>query len=313
VRRLLSGGAILAGVLATAVWLSRFATRWLEVVQLRIELPDLPERWTGVRIAHLSDFHVGANGTSMVMMADVKRAVARFEPDVVALTGDYYDQGVPIGSNDLFANWPTGAQIFAVLGNHDFRGSGKQLAAVIAELEAGGAVVLRNEARAFSLRGATAWVVGVDDPFTWRADETRAFAMLPSTAPALLMLAHSPAAISAIPVGRVGLMLAGHTHGGQVRVLTSGRIPFVRVIRRLRGTPPRRESSAFRGMHWPRGALVVISNGLGVTKLPLRVRTRPQLILIELAPAASDGLACDDAKRYVHRLNPLPRLLRPLS
>jgi hypothetical protein len=58
---------------------------------------------------------------------------------------------------------------------------------------------------------------------------------------------------------------------------------------------------------------VVISNGLGVSKLPWRFRTRPQVILIELAQAGTDGPACDDVSRYVQRLNPVPFWLRWLS
>jgi predicted MPP superfamily phosphohydrolase len=308
------GLALAAGLSALlAVYTLCVAPRWLRVERLRIALPGLPAAWRGVRIAQLADPHAGARGVPLDMLLRARQAALDFQPDIVALTGDYYHDGRRVSAPGLYARWPAGVRVFAVLGNHDFRAGEEQLAEVERELEDGGARVLRNTALEIELRGEAAWVVGVDDPFTFRADERLAFQQLPPDEEALLFLAHSPAAVEALPLGRARLTLAGHTHGGQLRLLPSGRTPGVGLLRRLLGAGPRRETTLYRGRHWRRGTLLIISDGLGLSQLPARFRTRPTVLLLELAQAPASGAACDDAARYVTVQNPQPRWARWLT
>jgi uncharacterized protein len=276
-------------------------------------LPGLPEAWRGVRIAHLSDLHAGARGVSLPMLLAAREAALNFAPDIVALTGDYYHDGRRVNAPGLYARWPDSAQVFAVLGNHDYRAGAEALAEVERELAESGARLLRNTALEFELRGRAAWVVGVEDPFTFRADEQLAFGQLPSDAEALLFLSHSPAGVDELPVGRARLTLSGHTHGGQLRLLPSGRTPGVGLLRRLLGAGPRRETTLYRGRHWLRGTLLIISDGLGMSQLPGRFRTRPTVLLLELDSAPVNGAACDDAARFVTVENPQPRWARWLT
>jgi predicted MPP superfamily phosphohydrolase len=297
----------LLAVLTTAlgaIYTFRIAPRWLRVERLRVALPGLPDAWRGVRIAHLSDLHAGARGVPLPMLLEARQAALEFEPDIVALTGDYFHDGRRVSAPGLYASWPDSAQVFAVLGNHDYRAGAAGLAEVERELADGGACLLRNTAHEFELRGRSAWVVGVDDPFTFRADERLAFQHLPPEAEALLFLAHSPAGVDELPVGRARVTLSGHTHGGQLRLLPSGRTPGVGLLRRLLGAGPRRESTLYRGRHWRRGTLLIISDGLGMSQLPGRFRTRPTVLLLTLDNAPASGVACDDATRYVTVENP---------
>jgi predicted MPP superfamily phosphohydrolase len=264
----------------------------------------LPEAWDGVRIAHLSDFHVGSAGVSLDRLWAARRIAESFEPDVVALTGDFFDEGAYGDSHGLFVEWPGTASVFAVIGNHDSRAGDTPLDELVQHLAEGGVTVLRNDARAIDLRGHAAWIVGVDDPHTWLADEERAFAALPEDTEALLYLAHSPATEATMPIGRVRVVLCGHTHGGQFRILPSGRIPLINWLRRLKGTGAMNDPAISRGVHWRKGAIVVISNGLGLSQLPGRFLARPQLILIELGGLPDDARGCDDSRRYVKRLSP---------
>jgi predicted MPP superfamily phosphohydrolase len=156
-------------------------------------------------------------------------------------------------------------------------------------------------------------VVGVEDPFTFRADERLAFQQLPPDAEALLFLSHSPAGVDELPVSRARVSLSGHTHGGQLRLLPSGRTPGVGLLRRLLGAGPRRESTLYRGRHWRRGTLLIISDGLGMSQLPGRFRTRPTVLLLELERAPVSGVGCDDATRYVTVMNPQPWWARWLT
>ncbi|MEX1158260.1 MAG: metallophosphoesterase [Thermomicrobiales bacterium] len=307
---LIGSVATLAGAVAAyATWI---APRWLEIVRIKVAVPALPNEWIGLRIAHLSDFHAGG-GVPLDLLRRAKAIALGDEPDIVALTGDFYNGGQVRDVGDLFSDWPGAESVVAVLGNHDHRGPQADQERLLDELSRAGVEVLGNRAINLPVRGLPAWIVGVDDPFSWKMDEEQAFSELPTEADALLYLAHSPVAATTLPVGRVRLMLAGHTHGGQVRLVPDGRIPFVSLARRLRGAPQRPDPELHRGLHWVRGAVLIISNGLGVSKLPWRFRTRPQVVLIELERASSYGPACDDARRYVRRLNPGPCWLRWLS
>lgn len=308
----LAPGSIIVGVLGWC-YVFRIAPRWLETVRLRIGVPYLPADWAGVRIAHLSDLHVGGRGVRLEMLWRARRIAEAFEPDVIAITGDFYDHGRSAPDGGLFAGWPEGTNVFGVLGNHDLLGNQSDVAALLQRLGDGGIHMLRNEAAHICLRGRGAWLVGVDDPFTFRSDLSTALDGMPDDADALLLLAHSPAVVHDLPVGRARLVLSGHTHGGQIRLVPSGRVPFVGLLRRMQHEPPRNDPPFFRGVHWLRGGLVMVSDGLGMSELPMRFRTRPQVLLIELIPAAVDGSACDDAERYVERLNPVPLLLRWFS
>jgi hypothetical protein len=68
-----------------------------------------------------------------------------------------------------------------------------------------------------------------------------------------------------------------------------------------------------RGQHWHAGALIVISDGLGQSTVGARLRTRPELILLELDEAPLEGPACDEAERYVTYQGDESRLLRWLT
>ncbi|HYI14086.1 MAG TPA: metallophosphoesterase [Thermomicrobiales bacterium] len=312
IRSLIATVPILATLAGVIVYTRRIAPRWLEVVRLRVALPGLPNAWVGLRIAHLSDFHAGGE-IPLDFLQHAKVVALAESPNIIALTGDFYNAGQPGVVGDLFTTWPDDVPVFAVLGNHDHRATGANLAGLLGELSASDVEVLRNRAVEINLRGLPAWIVGVDDPFSWLMDEEAAFGALPASAGALLYLAHSPVAAQTVPTGRARLMLSGHTHGGQVRLVPNGRVPFVTLARRLRGSPARPDPDIHRGVHWLRGTVVVISHGLGVSKLPWRFRTRPQVILIDLARASEDGPACDSVDRYVTRLNPQPVWLRWLS
>jgi predicted MPP superfamily phosphohydrolase len=297
-RRVALVGALLAAAVGW-LYMFRIAPRWLRVVRLHIAVPALPAAWEGVRIAHLTDFHAGGPGVPTELLWRARRAALDFQPDVIALTGDFYHDGQPVDTGGLWRDWPDGVPVVAALGNHDYRGGEDNLTALLAELSAAGVRVLRNTVECIQLRGRSAWVVGVEDPYTFRADEVAAFAALPAGEEALLYLAHSPAVITTLPVGRARLVLSGHTHGGQIRLLPSGRVPLLGLLRRVIATGPRREAPVFRGWHWRRGAVLLISDGLGLSQIPARFRTRPEVLLIELTTASLDGPDCDVVDRYV--------------
>lgn len=310
-KRFLIVGGSLAGLLA--VYMTVIATRWLRVTSLRVALPALNPAWRGLRIALLTDFHAGGKRVSLGMLQQAKEQALAVEPDLVVLGGDFFDEGRAAAVGDLYTSWPDGVPVVAVIGNHDYRGGAGHLAGLLDDLRDAGIRVLRNDAVSLDLRGCPAWIAGVDDPHTRRDDVSRALGCIPVGETALLMAAHSPTSAFDLPAGRVGLLLAGHTHGGQIRLLPSGRVPFIQQIRWLKGLRPQPPLPYVRGQHWHRGTVIVISDGLGQSTLGARFRTRPEVVLLELDQAPPDGPACDDAARYVTYQGDESRLLRWLT
>ena len=162
-----------------------------------------------LRVVHLSDVHAGPT-TPRALLDEVVETAHRLAPDLLCLTGDYVNAGRRFLPR--LAEWVERlpGDKLAVLGNHDHLAGAE---AVTEALTAGGAEVLRN--RAVVRAGLT--VVGVDDGFTRRDDVVAAFAGVESPERALV-LAHFPP--TAEKVASVGgrLVLAGHTHAGQVEL-----------------------------------------------------------------------------------------------
>jgi uncharacterized protein len=291
----------------------RLAPRWLHVLHIRVRLPGLPDEWRGVRIAHLSDFHAGNRAVPLDLLFRAREAALAFNPEVIAITGDFFHRGKAVPVDGLYGNWPKSAHVLAVLGNHDYRSGGEDLDELLRDLQREGVRMLHDEAITIRLRGRDAWVVGVNDPYSWHANQEVAFAQLPDGDDALLYLAHAASVLKSMQTGRVRLLLTGHTHGGQVRVLPSGKIPMMNLIRMVLNEPPRDDPDIYHGIHWQKGAVVVVSNGIGMSQLPARIRTRPQVILIELDQVSESDLPCDDVRRYVEEVDPEPRLWRWFS
>jgi hypothetical protein len=168
--------------------------------------------WHGerrVRVVQLTDIHVGPT-TPTRLLDRVVEIVGALDHDVVVLTGDYVNASCMFVSRitDLVRELPK--PCVAVLGNHDHW---TNAARVTRALEAGGARVLRNE----TTKIGELEIVGVDDGRSGHADVALAFGscFAPERA---LVLTHTPTTAEIIAATRAPLVLAGHTHAGQVDV-----------------------------------------------------------------------------------------------
>src|SRR3954451_9494995 len=90
-------GALAGGCLAVSLvgYGSGVERRWLAVTQQQVVLPDLPSAWDGVRLVHLSDFHLGARGSPGPMLRRAIAITRALRPDLIVLTGDFSDDGRP--------------------------------------------------------------------------------------------------------------------------------------------------------------------------------------------------------------------------
>lgn len=233
---------------------------------LTIAAPGLRRAHDGLKIAHLTDLHLGA----LTPNRRVTRAIELandFRPDLVVMTGDYlcYDaRGLSLVRRHLEG---IEAPTFCVLGNHDHWVAPQQTRRVLEHL---GYRVLQNERAALDLGGETLFIVGVDDLVTESHDIERAFSGLPKNA-SRLVLAHVPCTVDLVGHLPPALMLAGHTHGGHVN------LPF--LTRRLMG---RANGRYLAGLFEANGWRLFVNRGVGGAGCPIRVNAPSEVALITL-------------------------------
>ena len=259
--------ATLAGVL----WAFWFEPASLAVVEERIEL-----RWPArgpVRIAILTDLHVGSpfNGIGKLRLI-VDRANAE-HPDLICILGDLVIQGVLggrfVAPEHIAAELKrlrAAAGVFAVLGNHDAWLNHER---VREALEQNGIRVLEEKAVRLETRVGPLWLAGISDLWTGRADIKTALAGIEHDGAPVILLTHNPDVFPAVP-DQVVLTLAGHTHGGQVRVPLWGRpiVPSAFGQRFAAGHVVERDRHLF------------VATGLGTSILPVRFRVPPAITML---------------------------------
>ena len=183
------------------------------VTHIDVHIAELDPRHDGVKIAHLSDLHLGKLTPRAHVRAAIDAANAA-KPDLVALTGDYVCWRR--SEIELIPEQLAGLQarrVFAVLGNHDYFTWNQ---CVTDGLGRCGYEVMKNVSTAVPINGATLQLVGVDDPVTRHHDVRAAFAGVGHGT--RVVLCHSPDLAPALAARGSDVVLSGHTHGGQMFV-----------------------------------------------------------------------------------------------
>lgn len=255
----------LAGLVALAAVVAAYA--WFEAGWVRLRVRELPVRGLlpeldGLRVAHLSDFHLGVPSRGRRAVERAVGWVADRQPDLVAVTGDLLSR--PRGEQELLALLARLPAPYIVLGNHDYAISRDPFSrpAELGRLEHG--TLLVDDARVVELRGKRVELAGVD-PRTWLQRKRSAFD--DPGADLRILLCHFPGALDTVPAGRWDLILAGHLHAGQI-VLPYG---FGKLL------------LAHPGARYPEGVFerggttMHVSPGLGTTFVPFRFFARPEV------------------------------------
>lgn len=262
------GGFALASVVFNAAVVT---PRRLQIRDVPLALAGWPASLDGMRVAVISDLHAGSPWVGLQRVRTLVDRVVAARPDLVLLLGDYLAD-VAFGSHlepeplarVLAGLTAAGAPAVAVLGNHDWYAGGRR---VRQAFEAAGLPVL--EESAISVLGSRLWIAGVGDLWERSPSVPAALTGIPAGAPVLL-LTHNPDVIADVP-DSVSLVLAGHTHGGQVRVLGRG-------VHRI---------SERTGNRWSRGwyprERLYISSGIGSSIVPLRT-VAPEVPILVLSP-----------------------------
>jgi predicted MPP superfamily phosphohydrolase len=249
------------------------------VRRLELAIPGWPSWPRPLRIAFLSDFHTGSHAGDVARLEAIVAEAASFAPDVALFGGDYINMQ-PLGGGRVpprriaavLARLDAPCGRFAVLGNHDFYYDPQ---AVTDALRDHGIIVLNDERSTFAFGHGTVHMVGVPDAHVTRAEPRALLAALPDEP--TLVLAHDPVWFAHLPAGP-HLMLAGHTHGGQIR------LPGIGIISNA-SKAPRRWS---HGVVVEDGRHLYVTSGLGTSTLPLRIGVPPEYAVIDVVGAGRD-------------------------
>lgn len=267
-------GILVALGLAITGWAYWTAIADPVVREAEVALPGWPEGARPVRVVLLSDLHVAGPDMPPSRLARIVGQVNALRPDIVLIAGDLVsDKRVATHIYSMAeAVAPLAAlraryASVAVLGNHDhWRDAGEARRA----LRDAGVILLENGAVPV---GPLA-IGGLDDDFTDRADLPATLAAMRRLPGARILISHSPDPFPDVP-GDIGLMLAGHTHCGQIR------LPIV-------GAPATMSEHGQRyacGVIRENGRILIVTAGLGTSGLPLRLGAIPDLWLVRIGPA----------------------------
>jgi hypothetical protein len=208
------GGAIAVSAVAVSQ-----ALRALHIKRVEVKLDRLPPAHDGLKIAQLTDIHVGST-IRREFVEEMVRKTNALNPDIIAITGDLVDGSVEQLREQTapLANLKAKYGVFFVTGNHEYYSGADEW---IAEVRRLGIRVLRNERVKIGEAGATFDLAGIDD-YTARqfggdhgADLKRALTGR-DPAHAVVLLAHQPRGAKQAAELDVQLQISGHTHAGQI-------------------------------------------------------------------------------------------------
>jgi uncharacterized protein len=249
---------------------------WLERTVNQVKLP-CKSLTRGLRILHLSDFHVSPVVPFSLIENSVELGLEA-KPDVICLTGDFVTDATPFNETEyarILQRLSSAAPAFATLGNHDGGawaasvGGLKDSSMVRALLRASKVSLLYNRSEAVHVRDQSIRFVGVADLWSGEVNGDLAFANVRADDPAIL-LAHNPDTKDLLADRPWDLMLSGHTHGGQVVLPMLGE-QFV----------PVRDKRFIAGLKPWNGRQVYVTRGVGSID-SVRVNCRPEVTVLDI-------------------------------
>lgn len=269
--------AAIALALTLAVWSFWWEPSTLRIVHRTLDIHPWHPEHSGLKLAVLSDLHVGAPYMSLDRLRTVVAGVNSERPDLVVILGDFVIEGVlggrfvdpePIALELGKLEAPLG--VAAVLGNHDWWFDGERIRRA---MESNGVAVLEARHLAVSYRGKSFWLSGIPDLWTRSERVAAALEAIPADDPAIV-LTHNPDIFPQVPE-RASLTLGGHTHGGQVNLPLLGRlvVPSQFGSRYAYGLVEEDEKRLF------------VTGGVGTSIMPVRFRVPPEIAMLTLRSA----------------------------
>lgn len=239
-----------------------------------IQIEQWPRPLSGLRIGVLSDIHAGGAFIDERKLRTIVERTNQLQPDMIVILGDFVSgdgrRHELLMSPDVFGpilkgfHAPLG--VYSVLGNHDWWYDGR----IVREaLERNGIKVLDDEVLKLEARGTSFYLVGLADLWTRPQHIPETVAKVPENT-TMIALTHNPDIFPRLP-SRVQLLIAGHTHGAQVR------LPFIGYV----VEPSRNYGDRYvRGHVYESGHHLFITTGIGTSIVPVRFGVTPEIVLL---------------------------------
>ena len=246
----------------------------LEFVELPMPMPGLPRAFDGFRILHVTDFHTN-RGTPVWYLRRALEQAARMPYDLAVITGDFVTHRLEHVDAAVEVAALLRGPVLGIFGNHDYADnwetwSNEVVARPLAEkLAARGIRILRNEAVPIERDGQRLWIVGMEDWWTERFSTQEAFRTVPRGEP-VIALTHNADSVFALEQAGAQWVLAGHTHGGQIR------LPFLESI-----MVPQKHKHFDMGLFEVGRCKLYVSRGIGFRRRA-RFRCRPEITVFTL-------------------------------
>ena len=256
-------------------WFERFSrAQALVIRKIGVKVAGWPAGSRSLRVAFLSDFHTGSHSRDIARLRTIVARASDLRPDLVLYGGDYVNMQLFGGGRvpprivaPILAELRGAVGRFAILGNHDYSYGAKE---VLGAFRESGIEVLTNERRAISFEGQTIQVVGIPNARVMPSASHNVLAS-PGATPTIV-LAHDPIWFTHVPQGPY-LTLAGHTHGGQIRLPRVGALV----------TASRAPKTWAYGLVYEDGRLLYVTSGIGTSGVPVRIGAPPEIALLEIS------------------------------
>ena len=257
-------GAFLGAIAGAGVGWGWFEAGWVRLRTLDVSLPRLPRELDGLRVVHLSDFHLGVPSRGSRAVEQAVEWVHDRKPELVCITGDLVSR--PRGEPVLRKLLARLDRPFVVLGNHDVEHSRDPFSRAAGLTNLSPAQLLVDESATVDVRGRRVQVVGVD-PRAYRAGTSKPWELVDESTELRILLCHFPYVLDFLPPGAFDLVLAGHMHDGQISLPLGPK-------RKYRFAHPNTRYAA--GIYRRPAATMHVSPGLGTTFVPFRFFARPE-------------------------------------
>lgn len=270
------------GLLAIAIfsitYVFQIEPQWFEVVPVNITISNLAPVFDGFKIVQISDIHADTSMTERKLSKIVK-LIARQQPDIIAMTGDFVtadvDPQTTLLLENTFKQFSPAEKTLAVLGNHDHWSDPDKIRTLLGNSNA---IDISNSIYTIERDDSKLIIAGVDDYWARQSDLDSVLQQLPAqnNAPTILLV-HEPdfADISAA-THKFALQISGHSHGGQVR------IPFQK--------PPVLPPYAKKypvGRYQVDEMIQYTNRGVGMVSPAVRLNCRPEITVFTLKTVTS--------------------------
>ena len=227
-----------------------------------------------LRIAFISDLHAGSHADDVARLTAIITEAAAFKPDLVLHGGDFVNMQLfgggrlsPYAIARILARLDAPLGRFAVLGNHDHNYGAEEISAALVNE---GITVLHDEKYDLAFEGRRIALIGLPDTGRLRDSGRALLAGLSPETPTII-LTHDPYWFAYVPKGPY-ITLAGHTHGGQIR------LPAIGALHNASRAP----------LRWTHGfvredqRLLYVTSGIGTSGIPVRIGVPPEYAILEV-------------------------------